>query len=97
MFWQNVDAVGSPYHTNVEAIIDNYNMWFTEDEQELKNLLLKHQVRMIYLPDKYALVFYKNASKNLKKLYAKVMQNKELYPWMEKVEDNLYRVNYDKF
>lgn len=97
LFWQDVDAVGSPYHTNVEGIIDNYNMWFTEDTEELKTLLKKHNVQMIYLPSKYAPIFYQYADKNLKKLYAKIMLNRDLYPWLEKVEDSLYRVNYDKF
>lgn len=97
LFWQNADAVGSPYHTNIEGIIDNYQMWFTEDEDELKTLLKKHNVQMIYLPHRYALVYYRRPHKNLKKLYAKVMLNKDVYQWMEKVEDNVYRVNYDKF
>ena len=97
LFNQGVDTVGSPYHTNTEGIIDNYQMWFTTDENELKLLLKKHQVKQIYLRLVLFSEFYPDPFHNLDKLYAKVMLNAEPYPWMEQIGENHYVVNYDKF
>lgn len=97
LFNQGVDTVGSPYHTNTEGIIDNYKMWFSSDEDELKALLKKHQVRQIYLRLVLFSEFYQDPFHNLDKLYAKVMLNAEPYPWMEQIGENHYVINYDKF
>ncbi len=97
IFKQGVDTVGSPYHTNVEGIIDNYKMWFTTDENELKSLLKKHKIKEIYLPLDPFSEFYVELFDNTDKLYGKVMIDEEIYPWMDKIAEHHYSVNYDKF
>ena len=97
LFRQGVDCVGSPYHTNVEGIVANHTMWFTTDEKELKLLLKQYNVRTLYLPFQSLSKFYIDPYYNLDKLYGKVMTGKEIYPWMEKIAEGYYVVNYDKF
>lgn len=97
IFYQGVDTVGSPYHSNVEGIIDNHRMFFTSDEEELKALLKKHKVEYIYLHS-HEFSYYKNSEENTDKLYGKIMSGKNLYPWMEmESSSGIYKVNYDKF
>ena len=96
IYYKNVDTVGSPYHTNIEGIIDNHRMFFTSDENELKFLLKKHHVDYIYLKS-YEFEYYKDSDNNTDKLYGKILSGKNLYPWLENVEDFTYKVNYDKF
>lgn len=94
---QNVDTVASPYHTNVEGIGNSHTMWFTTDENTLKKLLQKHEVSYIYLPNIKISKYYINPNKNTDKLYGKVLTGKDEYPWMQKVSDRLYKVNYEDF
>ena len=93
MFYQGVDTVGGPYHTNVEGIVDNRLIWTSEDEEEVKNLLKKHQVRSIYLSD------CKNceAEKHTHQLFGQVISGQNLYPWLNKIGDGHYEIDYTKF
>lgn len=93
MFYQGVDTVGGPYHTNVEGIVDNRRIWTSEDEEEVKNLLKKHQVRSIYLTD------CKNceAEKHTNQLFGQVISGQNLYPWLNKIGDGHYEIDYTKF
>lgn len=94
---QNVDTISSPYHTNVEGIGNSHTMWFTTDEKTLKELLLKHEVSYIYLPNIKISKYYINPDENTDKLYGKVLTGKDEYKWMQKVSDRLYKVNYADF
>lgn len=98
LVWRyNVDAVASPYHTNVEGIKDNHTMWFTSDENELKELLKKKEVTCITLKGVTKSEYYASPEDNTDKLYGKVFTGKDIYPWMEKIDKRTYRVNYEKF
>ena len=94
---QNVDTVASPHHTNVEGIRDNRIMWFTTDENKLKELLKKREVNYITLYNVIESEYYANPDDNTDKLYGKVLTGKNTYPWMEKTDERTYRINYDKF
>lgn len=94
---QNVDTISSPYHTNVEGIGNSHTMWFTTDENTLKELLLKHEVSYIYLPNIKISKYYINPDENTDKLYGKVLTGKDEYKWMQKISDRLYKVNYADF
>ena len=72
-------------------------MWFTTDEKELKSLLKQYNVHTLYLPHQSFSNFYINPYYNLDKLYGKVMTGEEIYPWMDKIGESHYVVNYDKF
>ena len=97
LFKQGVDAVGSPYHTNVEGILDNYKMWYSTDEEELKELIKKHNVQTVYMTFTIFSDFYVNPLRYQDRFYSKVMLNEDIYPWLERVTDHYYRVNYEKF
>ena len=98
LVWRyNVDTVASPYHTNVEGIKDNRTMWFTTDENELKELLKKREVNYITLKGVIKSEYYASPKDNTDKLYGKVFTGKDIYPWMEKIDKRTYRVNYEKF
>jgi hypothetical protein len=102
IYQQNVKSVDSPYHNNNEGILDAQTMFFTSDEQTLKELIKKHSVTYIYLPEEYASTRkYKLPEKNTDKLYGKIITDKNVYEWLEnKSVDQkyrLYKVNYDKF
>lgn len=97
-YYQNLDTVGSPYHSNIEGVVDNHTMWYTTDEAELKRLLQKHQVTTIYLsPSSCSDNYYIKPKENTDKLYGKIISGKNVYPWLEKIAENLYTINYDKF
>ncbi len=83
VFNQNIDAVGGPYHTNVEGITDNHLMWFTTDENELKKLIKKHNIRSVYLKPHSRPDYYVEPEKNTDKLYGMVMTGENLYDWLE--------------
>ena len=98
LVWRyNVDTVASPYHTNIEGIKDNHIMWFTSDENELKELLKKREVTYITLKGVIKSEYYASPEDNTDKLYGKVFTGKDIYPWMEKIDERTYRVNYEKF
>lgn len=98
LVWRyNVDTVASPYHTNIAGIRDNHILWFTTNENELKELLKHRHVTYITMYGVQKSDAYPNPQDNTDKLYGKVLTGKDIYPWMEKTEERTYRVNYDKF
>lgn len=97
VFYQNIDAVGGPYHPNAEGIVDNYLMWFTTDENELKKLIKKHNISSIYLKSKNRPDYYIEPEKNTDKLYGKVMTGKNIYPWLKKIGEGHYEVDFTLF
>ena len=97
MFFYGVDSVGGPYHVNVEGIKDNHTMWFTTDEQKLKNLLKKHHVQAVYLWPYPHSDYYVLPKDNTDKLYGKVLTGENIYPWLKKIDDRYYEVDYSAF
>ena len=99
-------VIGTPYHRNVEGIVDTHKMFFSEDMEEVKDLLIKHKVTDIYLPVNYKKDkrYMKEADKNTKKLYGKIMTGKDLPIWLIQVPEAitseggffLYRVDTSK-
>lgn len=103
-FEQNIKTVAMPYHTNSEAIRDNYEIFFTPDENKLKELLQKHQIEYVYFEKPYNLqkTYYTQPDRNTDRLYGKMFTHTNLYPWLEDLshpegEYFLYKVNRDKF
>ena len=92
IYEQNVYVVGTPYHTNIQAITDNHLMFFTTNEPELKTLLQKHNIEYIFL-FKTRAKRYKSPTENTDKLYGKIITDTAIYPWLEKIskpEDDFY-------
>lgn len=82
-------TIASPYHRNVEGIIDNHEILFSDNEDKVKELLKKHQVKVIILPladetDPY----YVNPSQNCDKLYGQIMACDSPPSWLQKVYRN---------
>lgn len=75
-------TVASPYHRNVEGILDNHAILFSSDENEVVGLLRKHRVRTVILPLRGG-EYYADPDKNCDKLYGKVMSCGELPQWLE--------------
>ncbi len=97
VYTYDIDTVGSPYHTNIEGIVDNHIMWFTNDEEKLKELLKKHGVTQIYLGNHGLNEYYMKYKAEEDNLYGRVMKQKELYDWLKEGDNEIYSVNYDKF
>ena len=97
VYTYDIDTVGSPYHTNIEGIIDNHIMWFTNDEEKLKELLKKHGVTQIYLDNHGINEYYMKYKAEEDNLYGRVMKQKELYDWLKEGDNEIYSVNYDRF
>lgn len=100
-FEHSVKTIASPYHTDIEGLIDNYILFFSEDENEIKHILQKHQIEYIYLT-KEETEYYQNPKDNTDKLYGKIITGRDLYPWLEYIPTNiekgaLYKIRYDLF
>ena len=93
-------TIASPYHRNVEGIVDNHDIFFSTDEQKVKDLIKKHQVHTIYLygyreNDDY----YINPEKNCDKLYGKILGCRNYPDWLKIINTQgyyLFEVDYDK-
>jgi len=94
----DIDTVGSPYHTNIEGIVDNHTMWFTNDEEELKALIKKHGITQIYLKNEGINEYYRGSNNsNPDNLYTRVMNNENLYDWLTASDRiGVYYIDYDK-
>ena len=93
MFKYNIDSVGAPYHTNIEGIKDNHTLWFTTNENELLTLIKKHNIRSIYLASAPSEV-YVNPEENTDKLYGKIITGQKLYPWLIKIGNGHYEIDW---
>ena len=102
-FEKQVKTVSGPYHTNSEGITDNHKIFFSTDENEVKQTLLKHGVEYIYMPLlSERSDYYVEPEQNTDKLYGKIMTGTDVYPWLERVSEDaehnqVYKVRYDLF
>ena len=89
LWYSERPTVASPYHRNIEGITDNHEILFSNNEQKVKELLIKHQVKAIILPIADESNTYYNApSRNCDKLYGQIMACNTRYPWLKKVYRN---------
>ena len=80
----NVNSVSSPYHRNIEGIIDGHNILFSDNDTTLIPLLLKHQVTQILMFDNYSYQ-YNLDEKNKNKLYYRLIKNENVPYYLEKI------------
>ena len=94
----NKPVVASPYHQNVEGIIDNHNILFSTDEREVINLMKKHKVGSVYLVDTLD-NYYAEPKNNCDKLYGMILGCKNYPEWLIPVDgkDYLFKIDYTKF
>ena len=99
MIWYgNRPVVASPYHGNIEGILDNHEILFSANEGKVIELLKKHKVGSVYLSDTKD-DFYKEPLKNCDKLYGKILGCKNYPNWLipvDKTNGALFRVDYSK-
>ena len=107
---QGIKTLSYPYHTDEEGLIDNHRLFFTTDENEIKQLLQKHRINYVYLPQtefnngkvSYRSDYYIEPEKNIDKFYGKIMTGKNIYNWLEAVPSDLkngtvYKVRFELF
>lgn len=96
--WHTVrPVIGTCYHRNLEGIRDGYRLLFSDNEREIVYFIRKHRVGDIVMKGSYdeeTIPFYEKPEENLDKLYAKVVLNKELYPWMVPVITDAKKAGY---
>jgi len=76
-------VIASPYHRNVEGILDNHRIFFSSDENEVKALIKKHQVKYIFLPVGLDETYYQNPLKNCDKLYGQILGCHNYPQWLK--------------
>jgi len=90
-------VIASPYHRNVEGIVDGHKIFFSENEDEVRALLDKHQVKYVLLLPNYDVEYYSMPEKNSNKLYGKILGSKQYPVWLKPLhEGNYYLFLYDK-
>ncbi len=98
VWYGNRPVVASPYHGNVEGILDNHEILFSSDENRVKELIRKHEVGSIYLIDTQD-GFYANPLENCDKLYGKILGCKNYPQWLVLVPNtngSLFKIDYSK-
>ena len=96
IFDGGLDALGMPYHSNIEGLHDYYTALYTNDEQELKVILQKHNVSAIYITSHWREKFADSATL-IPPLYQKILGDKQHYSWLRDDGDGLYSIDYQKF
>ncbi|MCM1323861.1 MAG: hypothetical protein NC218_06840 [Acetobacter sp.] len=91
-------VIASPYHRNVEGIIDNHQIFHSTDEKEVLRLIRKHRVDYVFLADglKEESDYYVAPEKNCDKLYGKILGCGNVPDWLVPLEapaGYLYRVD----
>lgn len=105
-----IKTLASPYHYNVRGLIDNHKLFFSSDEDEIKEILQQHQIKYIYLPQtdlndtgkSFRNDYYIEPEKNIDKFYGKIMTGKDIYDWLDVVPSDfkngiIYKVRYELF
>jgi len=75
-------TVASPYHRNIEGILDNQRILFSADKEEVVRLIRKHKVGSIYLPDNLDADYYVNPAKNCDKIYGLITGCSDRPEWL---------------
>lgn len=90
------NVIASPYHRNVEGILDNHMIFFETDENEVIRLLRKHQVTYLFLAEGIDDTYYFEPQNNCDKLYGKILSCGDVPHWLERIPTPsgfLYKVN----
>lgn len=88
MFEKDVYTVGTPYHTNGEAIGDTFHLFFDTDEKDIVGLLKKHRIKYLYMAKNAGLPKENNAGKNNSaspSLRSIIYGAPNPYPWLKKI------------
>lgn len=100
IMWYGIrPTVASPYHRNVEGIVDNHEILFSTDEKKVAELIRKHHVRAIFLPKGLGDEYYIAPKANCDKLYGKILGCKNYPTWLRVINDTdyfMYEVDYGK-
>lgn len=90
-------VIASPYHRNVEGIIDNHEIFHNPDMNEVRRLLCRHNVNYILLPDGLAEEsYYSEPAQNTDKLYGMILSGQNIPEWLTRIPTPagyLYRVD----
>ena len=92
-------VIASPYHRNVEGILDNHQILFSSDMNEVIKLIRKHKVGSIYIPQNMDSDYYKEPENNCDKLYGQIMKCGNYPEWLIKKDhpnSYLYIVDWQK-
>jgi len=84
-------TVASPYHRNVEGILDNHDILFSSDEAYVIELLKKHKVgSILLLPTSIDDQYYIEPMKNCDKLYGKILGCHNYPSWLKLLHEGDY-------
>ncbi len=95
-------VIGTPYHRNVEGIVDTHKIFFSEDMEEVRQLVLEHDIGDIFLPGLFDLEYFKDFWDKEDKFYSRLIRGENLPCWLikdplgEAFKVYLYRVDKDK-
>lgn len=85
MYKSDVNTVSTPFHRNIEGIIDAHKILYSTNDFDIISLLLKHQITQIILFEKYDDEYYNMDPKNKHKLYYRILKDEALPPYLEKI------------
>lgn len=85
----NITTIGTPYHRNQEGIIDNHNILYQTNDNELIPLLLKHQIRQILLFDAYDNKYYNMSKTNKDKLYYRLIKRENIPSFLKEIPSDI--------
>jgi len=84
--WEcGVNTVATPYHRNIEGIVDNHKLLFAETASEMIPFIYKHQISQILLFSGYARKYYSLKEENKNRLYYRLLKDENIPPFLEKV------------
>ena len=82
----DINTIGTPYHRNIQGIIDNHKILHTENDGEIIPLILKHQVSQILLFDDYGEKFdAQKHSAHSKELYYRLITRQNIPAYLEEI------------
>ena len=92
----DVNTVSTPYHRNVEGIIDAHKILHSTNDADIIPLLLKHQVTQILLFEDYDNQYYIMDEKNKHKLYYRILKDERLPPFLHHIPSPNKRIHHYK-
>lgn len=78
-----ITTLGSPYHNNVEGIVETIELFSLKDERQIRNSLLRYKIKYIVLP-RYELSYLENLAEN--SLY-KILKSGKTFSWLKLLND----------